>query len=81
MSLFDIANKVIAKAYPGKAGWWGAKPIPNYGILRGAIVAALIKAERRSASDGAVRCCANCQYVWPECGAKNMGCEMFSPHL
>jgi hypothetical protein len=26
-----------------------------------------------------VRCCANCQYAWPECGAKNMGCEMFSP--
>ena len=26
-----------------------------------------------------VRCCADCQYVWPECGAKNMGCGMFSP--
>jgi len=24
-------------------------------------------------------CCANCQYVWPECGAKSMGCDMFSP--
>jgi len=49
MSLFDIADKVIAEAYPGKPGWWGAKRIPNYGILRGAIVAAL-EVERRATS-------------------------------
>ena len=39
--MFDIADKIIADAYPGKPGWWGSKRIPNYGILRGAIAAAL----------------------------------------
>lgn len=41
MDLFDIADKVISQAYPGKPGFWGGQHIPNYGILRGAIVAAL----------------------------------------
>jgi len=27
-----------------------------------------------------VVCCANCEYVFPECGAKNMGCDKFSPN-
>jgi hypothetical protein len=47
MDYFDIADKVISEAYPGKPGYWGAQRIPNYGILRGAIVKALIKVERR----------------------------------
>lgn len=38
---FAIADEVIEEAYPdfyGKGkGWWGARRIPNYGILRGAI--------------------------------------------
>lgn len=43
MDLWKIADKVIGTAYPGKPGWWGEQRIPNYGILRGAIVQALVK--------------------------------------
>lgn len=44
-SEFVIADAAIETAYPdvygrGK-GWWGAKRIPNFGILRGAIARAL----------------------------------------
>jgi hypothetical protein len=49
MDYFIIANEVINKAYPDfhnkGAGWWGMQKIPNFGILRGAIVAALKKVE------------------------------------
>jgi hypothetical protein len=30
-----------------------------------------------NARDETVLCCANCQYVWPECGSVNMGCNLF----
>jgi len=40
-----FADEIISKAYPGiynkGKGWWGDKRIPNYGILRNAIVAAI----------------------------------------
>lgn len=40
-SEFDIADRAIKAAYPDidnrGNGWWGAQPIPNFGILRGAI--------------------------------------------
>ena len=43
---FDIADEVIAQAYPDfynkGRGWWGAKRIPNHGILRGAIAKAIM---------------------------------------
>lgn len=45
--VFAHADEVIAKAYPGeKKGYWGAQRIPNYGILRGAIVNAIIKSRQ-----------------------------------
>jgi hypothetical protein len=45
--LFDIADKIIGKAYPGeKKGWWGEKRIPNFGILRGAIANALAEKDK-----------------------------------
>jgi hypothetical protein len=38
---FDIADRAISAAYPDidnrGTGWWGTQPIPNFGILRGAI--------------------------------------------
>jgi len=54
MDYFSVADKVINQAYPDfyhkGAMWWGAKRIPNFGILRGAIVAALIKVEGQKPS-------------------------------
>lgn len=44
--IWDIADYVIEQAYPDiyskGRGWWGTKRIPNWGILRGAIAAALL---------------------------------------
>jgi len=44
-NVFDIADMIIERAYPNiykkEKGWWGAKRIPNFGILRGAIAKAL----------------------------------------
>lgn len=46
---FDIADAIIEEAYPDiynkGRGWWGAKRIPNWGILRGAIVKRLRQIE------------------------------------
>ena len=47
MDFFKLADNAISEAYPGKPGMWCAQRIPNYGILRGAIVAALQLVERR----------------------------------
>ena len=48
---FDIADQVIEQAYPNfynrEKGWWGAQRIPNWGILRGAIAAAIYKERTR----------------------------------
>jgi hypothetical protein len=41
VDFFKLADDIISKVYPGKPGWWGEKRIPNYGMLRGAIVAAI----------------------------------------
>ena len=42
---WDIADRIIKEAYPDVYnkgnGWWGAQPIPNFGILRGAIARAI----------------------------------------
>lgn len=43
---WDIADDIIEYIYPdfyhkGK-GWWGAQRIPNYGILRGSIITAIL---------------------------------------
>jgi len=44
--LFKVASSIIEQAYPNiynkEPGWWGAKRIPNYGILSGAIARALM---------------------------------------
>jgi hypothetical protein len=46
----EIADKVIAHAYPSDkgSGWWGEQRIPNYGILRGAIEAAIKEAVEKA---------------------------------
>jgi len=45
INYFDIADMIIGRVYPDVfkkgRGWWGAKRIPNFGILRGAIAKAL----------------------------------------
>lgn len=45
---WQAADRAIHEAYPdmdGKgAGWWGAQRIPNFGILRGAIVREILAA-------------------------------------
>ena len=43
---FDIADKIISEVYPGEYGFWGAKRIPNHGMLRGSIPAALESVDR-----------------------------------
>jgi len=59
MDYFIIANEVINKAYPDfhnkGAGWWGMQKIPNFGILRGAIVAALKKVEGQKLSNKRIK--------------------------
>ena len=52
---FDIADEVIKKAYPDiwnkGNGWWGAKRIPNWGILRGAIAKAIFDEREKRSND------------------------------
>jgi len=50
--LFDMAENAIERAYPNiwnkqEKGWWVEKRIPNFGILRGAIVQELYKLSSR----------------------------------
>ena len=52
IDLFKLADSAIEKAYPNildrkEKGWWGAKRIPNFGILRGAIVSLLSDQEKK----------------------------------
>ena len=46
-SVRDLADSIIEEAYPNiygvEKGMWGAQRIPNWGILRGAIVRAILK--------------------------------------
>ena len=46
-SVWDLADSIIEEAYPNiygvEKGMWGAQRIPNWGILRGAIVRAILK--------------------------------------
>lgn len=43
---WDIADRIIGEAYPDfyekGPGWWGAQRVANWGILRGAIVSAIM---------------------------------------
>ena len=54
-NVWDIADSVIEQAYPniygGEKGMWGAKHIPNWGILRGAIVQAILKERNKPGED------------------------------
>lgn len=62
---WEISDDVINEAYPsftkaGRGRFWGAKRIPNSGILRGAIAKALLLEKRKAQAEKAelVRQCA-----------------------
>jgi len=48
---FEIADEIIGDTYPNfykrSRGWWGAKRVPNYGILRGNIARVVIELQDR----------------------------------
>lgn len=48
---FEIADRIIGNVYPDfnhkGRGWWGDKRIPNHGILRGSISAAIVRERKR----------------------------------
>lgn len=58
MEWFEVADKIIGEAYPDihnkGVGWWGAKRIPNHGILRGGIARELQAAFDNGATNQAI---------------------------
>jgi hypothetical protein len=60
---FNIADKIISKAYPGSPGFWGEKRIPNYGILRKSIAEALeetVRSEHKNEQSTSSKCSYKC---------------------
>ena len=57
---FELSDEVIREAYPDcdnrGNGWWGAKVIPNYGILRGAIAKAIVAASQQAVTPDTCNC-------------------------